>query len=154
MRGDIGFYDGATERVHGIGLIHFEDDEGIMAVYEQEEGDPYSTYYFSHEDVEADGDFGEPAFLDEDEIYEGDFGNGDEWGQEMDGYTWELYSYNDEGDGPDDEWTDGDYTVFYVEGSYGEYSGFSADIYIDYMDMGAKQLLATTATASLMLALF
>ena len=61
--------------------------------------------------------------------FDGPAGNGEEWGQFLDNYTWALWSYNDSSEDVED-WGEGSYTVAYVQGNQGgdKWVGFTAEV--------------------------
>ena len=117
----------------------------------------FTSVHFTAEDIpEEDGDYEEGAIEEpeEDDYIEnadGYAGLGDEWGQDFDDEegTWSIWSYND--NGPQDQWEEGTYTVWYVEHDETGYAGFSTEIEI--VTSGAKQLLASATAASMLLAM-
>lgn len=156
MSGQVVFSDDADATGHAIGLIHEDWESGIMALHSDLEDDMFATVEFTAEVIpDEDGDYEEDAIEEptEDDYIEnaeGYAGLGNEWGQDIDEEgNWNLWSYND--DGPEDQWEDGIYTVWYVEHDEDGFAGFSTEIEI--VTSGAKQLLASATAASMLLAM-
>jgi hypothetical protein len=152
MFGQVTFSDDAGADGHAIGLIHADWETGIAALHSVEMG--FATVEFTADEIpEEDGDYPEDFEGDVDEEdyiinADGYAGLGNEWGQDIDDEgNWNIWSYND--DGPEDQWEDGIYTVWYIEHDEDGFAGFSADIEIG----GAKQLLASATAASMLLAM-
>jgi len=63
-----------------------------------------------------------------------------------------IYSYND--DASNEDWGEGSYNFYYVEGtlSTGYFTGFTQDIDIQ-LSAGAAQLVAAASTATMILAM-
>ena len=85
-------------------------------------------------------------------------GHGASWGQRIDVYddgseVWCIHSYND--NTSDENWADGMYHFVYIEMTFDAdyFTGFEQDIDIYAISAGAHQLVAATATATLVLAL-
>ena len=110
-----------------------------------------ATYYYDSSLADAAPMEYKPDFLETDETTD-PMGSGDTFGQEYGVLKWSIYSYND--DASDEDWDTGSYHFYYVEGTHstGYYTGFTQDITLD-ISSGAAQLVAASATATLLLAL-
>ena len=142
------------DKLYGLGAQGENQSQGILAT---STGGEFWTVYFDGEtDYTEEGVLA--AIVDQEnanaeEGFEPNSGVGDVWGQSYDGEKWHIWSYN--GEDGSESWEEGATTVLYVQHvlETGETTGFTAELDLVATAAGAASLIASAATASLLLAI-
>ena len=142
------------DKLYGLGAQGENQSQGILAT---STGGEFWTVYFDGEtDYTEEGVLAaivDPETANAEEGFEPNSGVGDVWGQSYDGEMWHIWSYN--GEDGSESWEEGATTVLYVQHvlETGETTGFTAELDLVATAAGAASLIASAATASLLLAI-